>query len=208
MADIRLYLFTPPLAAAALAAFAPRLAAALAAGDVASVLARAAPGAEGDLKRIVATLSEIAAARDAALLIEGDPRLAARLGADGVHVENAEAVAEAVASLKGERIVGAGGLRLRDDAMTAAEGGADYVMFGDPGSDGEAPSLTATLERVRWWAEIFQTPCVAYAAHLEDVAPLAAAGADFVALGGAVWEAADPAAAVEQAMRQAGRAVG
>ena len=91
--------------------------------------------------------------------------------------------------------------------MTAAEGGADYVMFGDPGSDGEAPSLTATLERVRWWAEIFQTPCVAYAAHLEDVAPLAAAGADFVALGGAVWEAADPAAAVEQATRQAGRTV-
>jgi thiamine-phosphate pyrophosphorylase len=196
MANIRLYLFTPPLDPAALDAFAPRLGAALAAGDVASVLARAARGA--DLKPIVARLGEIVAASEAALLIEGDPRIAARLGADGVHVESADAVAEAVASLKGERIVGAGGLRLRDDAMTAAEGGADYVMFGEPGSGDEAQ----TLERVGWWAEIFQTPCVAYAAHLEDVAPLAAAGADFIALGDAVWDAADPAAAVEQAMRQ------
>jgi thiamine-phosphate pyrophosphorylase len=201
MADVRLYLITPPLDAAALDAFAPRLAAALAAGDVASVLARAARGAE--LKPIVARLSEIAAAGEAALLIEGDPRIAARLGADGVHVEGVEAVAEAVASSKGERIVGAGGLRLRDDAMTAAEAGADYVMFGEPGSGDEAQ----TLERVRWWAEIFQTPCVAYAAHLEDIAPLAAAGADFIAVGGAVWDAADPAAAVERAMREAGREV-
>jgi thiamine-phosphate pyrophosphorylase len=207
MADVRLYLFTPPLDAVALDAFAPRLAAALARGDVASVLVRAKPGAEGDLKRIAARLIEIAAAGDAALLIAGDPRLAARVAADGVHVEGAEAVAEAVASLKGERIVGAGALRLRDDAMTAAEGGADYVMFGEPGPHGNAPPLAQALERVGWWAEIFETPCVAYAARLEDVAALAAAGADFIALDGAVWDAADPAAAVENAMRQAGRAV-
>jgi thiamine-phosphate pyrophosphorylase len=201
MVDVRLYLFTPPLAPAALDAFAPRLAAALASGDVASVLARAARGAE--LKPLIGRLSEIIAPRDAALLIEGDPRLAARLGVDGVHVEGAEAVAEALASLKGERIVGAGGLPLRDDAMSAAEAGADYVMFGEPGPDGEAPPLSATLERVSWWAEIFEAPCVAYAARLEDVAQIAAAGADFVALGGAVWDAADPAAAVEWAMREA-----
>ncbi len=201
MANARLYLFTPPLTASALDAFAPRLAAALAGGDVASVLARAAKGA--DLKPIVSRLREIVAAGDTALLIEGDPRLAARLDADGVHVEGPEAVAEGLASLKGERIVGAGGLLLRDDAMTAAEAGADYVMFGEPGPDGEAPPLSETVERVSWWAEIFEAPCVAYAAQLEDVAPLAAAGADFVALGGAVWDAADPAAAVASAMQQA-----
>jgi thiamine-phosphate pyrophosphorylase len=201
MTDVRRYLFTPPLTAAELDGFAPRLAAALASGDVASVLVRVARASEP--KPIVSRLREIAAARDAALLIEGDPRLAARLGVDGVHVEGPEAVAEALASLKGERIVGAGGLPLRDDAMTAAEAGADYVMFGEPGRDGEAPPLSATVERVNWWAEIFEAPCVAYAARLEDVAQIAAAGADFVALGGAVWDAADPAAAVEWAMREA-----
>jgi thiamine-phosphate pyrophosphorylase len=197
--ETRLYLLTPELSAADLDAFAPRLAAALKAGDVASVLLRFLPGA--DSKRIAGRLFEIAAARDAALLIEGDVRLVARLGADGVHVE-ARDVADAVESFKGERIVGAGSLWLRDDAMTAAEAGADYVMFGEPGA---SSSLEATVQRVLWWAEIFQTPCVAYAERLEDVAELAAAGADFVALGGAVWDAESPEEAVRAAMAFLGR---
>ena len=193
MSDARLYLLTPPLSAADLAAFAPRLAEALGAGDVASVLVRLAPGAEA--RRIVGALLEITAAHDVALLIEHDARLAARLGADGVHVE-ADQVAEAVESLKSQRIVGAGGLKLRDDAMGAGEAGADYVMFGEPGV---SPSFEATLERVGWWAEIFEAPCVAYAAHLGEVAPLVDAGADFIALGDAVWEAASAAEAVRAA---------
>ena len=198
MSDSRLYLITPALAAPDLAALGPRFAAALAAGDVASVLARLAPGA--DAKRIVPPLLEIAAAHDVALLVEGDARLAVRLGADGVHVGAAE-VGEAVESLKGERIVGAGALKLRDDAMEAGEAGADYVMFGEPNERGFAPPLEATLERVSWWAEIFEAPCVGYAAALADVAALAAAGADFVALGAAVWDAPDPAEAVRAAMK-------
>jgi thiamine-phosphate pyrophosphorylase len=188
----RLYLITPALADAS--AFAPKLEAALDAGDVASLLVRLAAGA--DPKRVVAPLLDIAAARDVALLIEDDPRLAARLGADGVHVAF-DAVAEPVASFKGQRIVGAGGVGLRDDAMAAGEAGADYVMFGEE----EGASPEATLERVEWWAPIFETPCVAYAGTLEGVAALATAGADFVALGEAVWDAPDPAAAVAAARR-------
>ena len=192
MPHTRLYLLTPALADAS--AFLPRFEAALAAGDVASVLVRLAPGA--DAKRVVAPLLEIATGRDVALLIEDDPRLAARLGVDGVHVTS-DQVGEAVASFKGQRIVGAGGIGLRDDAMASGEAGADYVMFGE----GEGATAAATLERVDWWAPIFQTPCVAYAASLEDVAALVAAGADFVALGAAVWDAPDPAAAVTAAMK-------
>ena len=45
-------------------------------------------------------------------------------------------------------------------------------------------SLEAIEERVRWWAEIFEPPCVAVAAELADVGRLAAAGADFVAVVG------------------------
>jgi thiamine-phosphate pyrophosphorylase len=196
MSDTRLYLITPALSDADLAAFAPRFEAALAAGDIASVLLRLETGA--DARRIVTTLLEIAAAHDSALLLEDDARLAARLGADGVHLAVAD-VADAVASFKGERIVGAGRLRLRDDAMAAGEAGADYVLFGEP-IHGVAPPLEATLERLEWWAEIFQTPCVAYAAQAADVAPLAAAGADFVALGEFLWDA-DAAEAVGAAMR-------
>ena len=198
MSDSRLYLITPALGAADMAAFAPRFEAALAAGDVASALVRFAPAA--DSKRVVAPLLEIAAAHDVALLIEDDVRLAARLGVDGAHVAF-DSVAEAVESFRGERIVGAGAIRLRDDAMEAGEANADYVMFGEPDRAGFAPTLAATLERVGWWAEIFETASVAYAATLDDVAPLAAAGADFVALGAAIWDAPDAAGAVATAMK-------
>jgi thiamine-phosphate pyrophosphorylase len=206
--DCRLYLFTPPLTPPALADFAPRLSEALGTGDVASVLLRFAPEAQGDAKRIAERLLAAAAPYEAAILLEGDPRLAARVGADGVHVAGAgEAFAEALASLQPERIVGAGGLRSRDDAMAAGEAGADYVMFGEPRRDGFVPPLAETVERVAWWAEIFQTPCVGYAAQLDDVSALAAAGADFVALGEAVWGASSVAKAIVAATAAAAIAV-
>jgi thiamine-phosphate pyrophosphorylase len=196
----RLYLITPPLSGADLDAFAPRFAEALGAGDVASALVRVAPGAEGDAKRIVQRLVELAAPRDVATLVENDARLVARVGADGAHINGVGAeLAEALASLHPARIVGAGGLRSRDDAMTAGEAGADYVMFGEPRRDGYTPPLAETVERTAWWAEIFQTPCVAFAGALDAVAPLTAAGADFVALGDAIWLAPSAAAAMAEA---------
>lgn len=196
----RLYLVTPPLSVADVAAFAPRLAEALGAGDVASVLARIAPAAEGEAKQIVQRIVELAAPRDVATLVENDARLAARVGADGAHITGVGTeLAEALASLHPERIVGAGGLRSRDDAMAAGEAGADYVMFGEPRRDGFTPPLAETVERTAWWAEIFQTPCVAFAGALDAVAPLTAAGADFVALGDAIWLAPSAAAAMAEA---------
>jgi thiamine-phosphate pyrophosphorylase len=199
----RLYLISPPLGLADLDAFAPRFVAVLAAGDVASALARIAPGSEGDAKRIVARLAEISSPAGVALIVENDARLASRAGADGAQVAGAGAeLTQALASLHPQRIVGAGQLRLRDDAMSAGEAGADYVMFGEPRPDGWTPPLQETLERVDWWAEIFQTPCVGFADTLQGAEALAAAGADFVALGDAVWRAPSPAAAAAEATQR------
>ena len=192
---------TPPLDADAMAVFAPAFAEMLASGAVASALARLAPGTESDAKKIVARLLEISAPAGVALLVENDARLAARAGADGAHVAGGgAALSEALASLQPERIVGAGLLRGRDEAMSAGEAGADYVMFGEPRPDGFTPPSQDTLERVAWWAEIFEPPCVGYAAGLGDVAALAAAGADFVALGEAIWRAPSPRAALADAL--------
>ncbi len=125
------------------------------------------------------------------------------LGADGVHIAGAgEDLVEAVRSLKPERIVGAGSLRTRDEAMTAGETGADYVMFGEPHRGRQTtglPSLVSLTEQVVWWAEIFETPCVAYADTIAAARALAEAGADFVALGEAIWSSSSPAAAVREA---------
>lgn len=184
----RLYLVTPPLAGAD--AIVKDLGPALEAGDVACVLLRLAARdeAEAEAKKIIRIVGETAARHDVAVLVDGPPGLAARAGADGVHVRGVgDGLREALDGLKPERIVGCGGLKLRDDAMQAGEAGVDYVMFGEPTHDGWVPPLDDTLERLAWWAEIFNVPCVGYAARLDDVAALVAAGADFVALGEWVW---------------------
>ena len=195
-----LYLITPPLTASAAGAFAAVFAEVLKAAPVASALVRFAPGAQADAKTIVAPLLRAAAAADCALLIENDARLAARLGADGVHVDGAGAdLTAAIESLKPERIVGAGSLRTRDEAMVAGEAGADYVMFGEPRPGAPTIGAPSLVERVGWWAEIFETPCVAYAETIAAAGALADAGADFAALGEAIWERASPSEAVREA---------
>jgi thiamine-phosphate pyrophosphorylase len=65
----------------------------------------------------------------------------------------------------------------------------------------EARSRDALAERVSWWTQLFNTPCVARAETLDDVAPLAKAGADFVLLDDAIWaDKRGPAAAVAEAL--------
>ena len=133
------------------------------------------------------TIAAIAQRRDIALLLDGHPEIAARAGADGAHLTGTEALTAALGTLKPDRIAGAGGLRSRHDAMLAGESGADYVMFGEPDRRSGRPPFEAILERVGWWAAVFEPPCVGYAASLDEVALLAQAGADFVALGDWIW---------------------
>jgi thiamine-phosphate pyrophosphorylase len=135
----------------------------------------------------------------AALLIDGHRELVARSGADGAHITGIENFTDALETLKPDWIVGCGGLTIRHDAMAAAEAGADYVMFGEPDAAGARPGFDAILERVTWWAEVFEAPCVAFAASLDEIAPLVSAGADFIALGSAaddwIWRDPDKIAA-------------
>jgi thiamine-phosphate pyrophosphorylase len=183
----RLYLMTPPVDDAA--AFVGPLSEALAAGDVAAVLLRLAASDErGQINRIKAITPSVQA-QGAALLVDGragQDRLVARSGADGAHMTGIDDFNAALGHLKPDWIVGCGGLSTRHDAMAVAEAGADYVMFGEPDANGERPGFDAVLERVSWWAEVFEAPCVGYAAAIAEIAPLVAAGADFIAIGGAV----------------------
>ena len=196
----RLYLVTPPVADAQ--AFAAPLGAALAAGDVAAVLVRLADGDERTSINRVKALCPLVQDKGAALLIDGRLDLIARSGADGAHLSGLAAFRDAIGRLKPERIAGAGGLVTRHDAMAVAEAGADYVMFGEPDARGERPGLHAIVERVGWWAEVFEVACVASAASVEEVGPLARAGADFVALGDWLWREPDVASTVQRAMAE------
>jgi thiamine-phosphate pyrophosphorylase len=204
--DPRLYLVSPKVADAA--AFAGTLTAALAGAalagaEVAAVLLRLEAPDERSLINIAKALAPLIQSAGAACLIAGHPDTVARVGADGAHLTGIDAFSAARAALQPERIAGCGGLTTRHDAMLAAEAGADYVLFGEPDQAGHRPSPEAVAERVTWWAEIFEPPCVGYAATLAEVAALAAAGADFVAVGDCIFEdRRGPAAALAEAAQR------
>lgn len=181
----RLYLITPAIVDAE--TFALTLEPALAAGDVAAVLLRLAPSDERSQINRIKAIAPLVQRHDAALLVADKTELVARSGADGAHLSGIDAITDALGMLKPDWIVGAGGLAIRHDAMSAAEGGADYVMFGEPDEQGERPNFEAVFERVTWWAEVFEAPCVAYAGLLDEIVRLVEAGADFIALGDWLW---------------------
>ncbi len=64
------------------------------------------------------------------------------------------------------------------------------MLFGEPDAGEQRPSVEAIAERLQWWAELFEPPCVGFAASLEEAHEFAAAGADFVLVGDFIW--ADP----------------
>jgi thiamine-phosphate pyrophosphorylase len=200
----RLYLATPEVDdPSSLVANLPGL---LAAADVAAVLVRLKPTDQRSMIPRVKALAPAILGKGAALLLDGHVELVARAGADGAHLTGIEALSEALPTLKPDRIAGVGGLTTRHDSMAAAEAGADYVLFGEPDARGQRPSIEAIAERLQWWAELFEPPCVGFAASREEVFEFAAAGADFVLVSDLIWNDARGAAAAlmdaEQAIRQ------
>jgi thiamine-phosphate pyrophosphorylase len=179
----------------------------LAGADIAAVLLRLAVTDQRSMIARVKTLAPAIQTTGAALLLDGCVELVARAGADGAHLTGIAALEEALPSLKPDRIAGLGGLATRHDSMIAGELGADYVLFGEPDAGGQRPSVDAVAERLDWWAELFEPPCIGYAASREEAHAFARAGADFVLVGDAVWsDARGPAAALAefgQAIREA-----
>jgi thiamine-phosphate pyrophosphorylase len=181
----RLMLVTPSIGEAA--AFADLLLSACAAGDIAAVIARFSPASDSELSARARALLPLVQERNIAFLLQDHADLALKIGADGAHLSDTQALRDAVPKLKPGLIAGAGGLTTRHDAMFAGELGADYVMFGEADAAGKSPSFEAVIERVAWWTEVFEIPCVAFAETADQAAELARTGADFVALGAAVW---------------------
>ena len=202
---LRLYLATPVVDdPALLMADLPGL---LAAVDVAAVLLRLKPTDQRTMISRVKTLAPVIQDGGAALLLDGHVELVARAGADGAHLTGIEAMEDAMPTLKPDRIAGVGGLATRHDSMAAGEAGADYVLFGEPDAKGQRPSVEAIAERLQWWAELFEPPCVGFAASREEAHEFAAAGADFVLVGDFIWNdkrgAKEALMEAEQTIRQA-----
>jgi len=187
-ATTRLYLITPP--ALDPDRFARDLEDALAGGDVACLQLRLKEVDDATIRRAARALQPIAQDRGVAFIMNDRPDLAAELDCDGVHVGEEDApYGEARRLLGPDRIVGVTCGDSRDRAIAAAEAGADYVAFG-----AFFPSMTKAAkhrvspEVLRDWSETTVVPCCAIGGiSQQNCAPLVEAGADFLAVIGAIW---------------------
>lgn len=193
--DCQLYLISPLEVGGG---FPERLARALDAGPVAAFQFRVKGLDEHGAARLAEPLQRICATREVAFIVNDSIALAKRLGADGVHLGQSDGdVADARARLGRSAQIGVTCHASRHLAMEAGEAGADYVAFG-----AFFPTTTKTVEHraepeiLAWWQALFELPCVAIGGITPaNCAPLVQAGADFLAVSGAVWNG-DEAAAV------------
>lgn len=196
MTDCQLYLISPLDVSGS---FPDRLERALAAGPVAAFQYRVKGFDQHEAARLAGPLQEICAARDVAFIVNDSVALAKRLKADGVHLGQQDGtVKEAREALGREAQIGVTCHASRHLAMEAGEAGADYVAFG-----AFFPTTTKVTEHraepdiLQWWSTLFEIPCVAIGGITPDnCGPLVEAGADFLAVSGAVWSG-DEARAIE-----------
>ena len=158
--------------------------------------------------RLAEPLQAICAAREVAFIVNDDVALAKRLGADGVHLGQGDGdPREAREELGREAQIGVTCHASKHLAMEAGEAGADYVAFGAFfASTTKQSEYRPAPEILEWWSALFEIPCVAIGGITpENCAPLIAAGADFLAVSGAIWNG-DEVAAVKAFAEQIGRA--
>jgi thiamine-phosphate pyrophosphorylase len=193
----QLYLISPPAIGAD---FTDRLASALDAAPVAAFQLRLKGFDDDVVLRAADALMPVCAARDTAFIVNDRADLAARLGADGVHLgQDDGSVADARRLLGPKAQIGVTCHDSRHLAMEAGENGCDYVAFGS-----FFPTFTKDARHradpsiLSWWVTLFALPCVAIGGITPaNARPLVDAGADFLAVCAGVWGAPEgPAAAV------------
>jgi thiamine-phosphate pyrophosphorylase len=187
MSGSQLYLISPLDVSGA---FPSRLERALDAGPVAAFQFRVKGVDQHEAARLAVPLQAICRARDVAFIVNDSIALARRLGADGVHLgQHDGTVREARDALGREAQVGVTCHASRHLAMEAGEAGADYVAFGAFFPSETKPSEHGPeLELLTWWQSMMEIPCVAIGGiTVENALPLIEAGADFLAVSGAVW---------------------
>lgn len=193
----QLYLISPPEVGGD---FPERLKAALGAGPVAAFQFRVKDVGQHEAAWLAEPLQRICVDHYVAFIVNDDMALAKRLGADGVHLGQGDGdPREARRMLGPSAQIGVTCHDSRHLAMEAGEAGADYVAFGAFYPTGTKEThYRPEPEILTWWSTLFELPCVAIGGITPaNARPLVEAGADFLAVCGAVWNAADgPASAV------------
>jgi len=170
--------------------FPDRLARALDAGPAAAFQFRVKDVDQHEAARLAEPLQRLCADRDVAFIVNDSVSLARRLGADGVHLGQGDGDPREAREALGPGVqIGVTCHDSRHLAMEAGEAGADYVAFG-----AFHPTTTKETQHrpepviLSWWSAVFELPSVAIGGITPaNAAPLVKAGADFLAVSGAVW---------------------
>ncbi len=170
--------------------FAPRVADALSGGDVASLIIAADPTDPANLQRAADAFVPLAQDAGVAAIIHSDTRIVGRTKADGVLIDSGAAdLAAAVAALHPKRMVGAGALSSRHEALAAGEAAPDFLFFGRLDGDTGESIFAKALDLAAWWSAVTVIPAIVMGGGtLASVSEAAAEGIEFVALARAVWD--------------------
>ncbi|MCO4317641.1 thiamine phosphate synthase [Phyllobacterium sp. 21LDTY02-6] len=182
---------------------AARLSQALAGGDAASVLLPPYDLDEARFQDMCEAAVPVIQQAGAAAIIVGNTQIAGRIKADGVHVEGKAAeIADLVSRLSPRLIVGTGNIKNRHSALEIGEAQPDYVLFGKIGADARPDAHPRNVELADWWASMVEIPCIIQAgSSMESIGDAASTGAEFIALGSAIFGGDDPEAAMREANR-------
>ncbi|MGQ0525347.1 MAG: thiamine phosphate synthase [Betaproteobacteria bacterium] len=135
------------------------------------------------------------------LIVNDHARLAAAIGADGLHIGRGDGdIAQARAMLGSQALIGASCYDRLDSARAAAAAGASYVAFGSffP-SDVKPNAVRPPLDLLRQAKREIGLPVVAIGGiNRTNAGQLIAAGADSIAVISAVFSAADVRAAAAE----------
>ncbi|RZU39055.1 thiamine phosphate synthase [Edaphobacter modestus] len=165
-------------------------------GGVTLVQYRDKVGGEEEILRHARTISDIFQGRKATLVMNDSPRLAGLVGWNAVHVGQGDvALGEARAAVPGDAIVGCS-THTEEQVRIADAAGADYIAIGPvfATSSKRNPDPVVGLDGVRRARSLTQRPLVAIGGiTLENAASVIEAGADSVAVIGALLEPGEAA---------------
>lgn len=180
-----------------------KLGAALGGGDVSSVLLPPYEMDETTFQNLAEVAVPLIQNFGVAAIIVGNTQIAGRVKADGLHFEGPIAeLTENVTRLSPKMIVGTGNIKNRHTALEIGEATPDYVLFGKIGADNKPEAHPRNIDLADWWASMVEIPCIIQAGNtLESIPDAVTTRAEFIALGAAIFDSADPAAAIKEANR-------
>ncbi|BCM26256.1 thiamine phosphate synthase [Methyloradius palustris] len=139
------------------------------------------------------------------LIINDDVELALKIDADGVHLGASDGnLRDARKKLGEDKIIGASCYNRLEIAQFAAQNGVDYVAFGACFVSGTKPNAPkADLKLFTQAKQVLDLPIVAIGGiTLENAPSVIQAGADAIAVIGALWNVSDGSAGDAQAIQK------